>query len=307
MPTSVSVLLPSPSLTSEAALRVMLNNSVVSKHSKRAYSKAFDDFLALAGRTGQPISRALLMEYRALMIDQGLSASTINVRLSGIRKLVKEARESGLIDPMVAERITTVSGVPGQGLRLGHWLSEEQTRQLLAVPDRTRLKGKRDFAILSVLANCALRREELAGLDLARIQLREGRCVIADLVGKRGRVRTVALPGTAKAAVDEWTTAAGITSGPLLRRLSKSGHILPGKRLSAWAVWDVVVTSARAIGIEDFGPHDARRYAESRIMPNRNLSPQDVGWPGIISRESIRHNRADHRLLKNPRSLSSGW
>jgi hypothetical protein len=37
-------------------------------------------------------------------------------------------------------------------MRLGNWLTEEQTRELLAVPDRTRLKVKRDFAILSALA-----------------------------------------------------------------------------------------------------------------------------------------------------------
>jgi integrase len=44
----------------------------------------------------------------------------------------------------------------------------------------------------------------------------------------------------------------------LLRRLSKSDRLLPGK-FSGWAVWDVVVTSAQAIGIEHFGAHDMRR------------------------------------------------
>jgi integrase len=45
----------------------------------------------------------------------------------------------------------------------------------------------------------------------------------------------------------------------VFRRLTKSGRVLPGEGLGVWAIWDVVVTSAKAIGIEGFGPHDARR------------------------------------------------
>jgi hypothetical protein len=74
-------------------------------------------------QTGRPVSRVLLMEYRAQMIDQGLSASTINVRLSAIPKLVSEARENNLLDPAKAARILTVPGVPTRGVRLGHWLT----------------------------------------------------------------------------------------------------------------------------------------------------------------------------------------
>jgi integrase len=242
-----------------AALRIMLTNSVPSGHTRRAYAKAFDDLLELTIRTGQPISRLLFLEYRAEMVDAGLGSSTINVRLSGVRKLVNEARENGLVDPSDAERIVSVANVPAQGVRLGHWLTVEQTRDLLDVPDRSRLKGKRDHAILSVLMQSALRREESAQLDMSRIQMREGRWVLADIRGKRGRIRTVALPAGAKAAIDEWTLAAGITSGPVFRRLTKSGRVLPGEGLGVWAIWDVVVTSAKAIGIEGFGPHDARR------------------------------------------------
>jgi integrase len=237
----------------------MLTNSVPSGHTRRAYAKAFDDLLELTIRTGQPISRLLFLEYRAEMVDAGLGSSTINVRLSGVRKLVNEARENGLVDPADAERIVSVANVPAQGVRLGHWLTVEQTKDLLDVPDRSRLKGKRDHAILSVLIQSALRREESAQLDMSRIQMREGRWVLADIRGKRGRIRTVALPAGAKAAIDEWTRAAGIASGHVFRRLTKNGRVLPGKGLGVWGIWDVVVTSAKAIGIEGFGPHDARR------------------------------------------------
>lgn len=244
---------------SAAALRTMLTTSVVSEHTRRAYGKAFDDIVALSMRTGEPISRQLLHLYRAEMVEAGLGSSTINVRLSSVRKLVHEARENGLVDPSDAARIVSVTNVPAEGVRLGRWLTIEQTRRLLAVSDRSRLKGKRDHAILVILAESALRREEAAHLKMSHVQMREGRWVLADIRGKRGRVRTVALPTSAKAALDEWTQAAGITSGPVFRRLTKNGKVLPGRGLGVWAIWDVVVSSARAIGIEGFGPHDARR------------------------------------------------
>ena len=238
------------------ALRKMLANSVVSRHTKRAYLTAFDDLIEAAA--GRPISRMILMEYRASMIAECLSAATINQRLCGIRKLVNEARENGLIDPAEAVRITSVPGVPQNGVRLGTWLTTEETQCLLATVDRTELIGKRNFAILSTLCHCGLRREETAALDMRLIQRREGRWVIADLIGKRGRVRTVPIPAAAKDALHEWTSTAGITSGPIWRAMRKGGAIT-GLGLSAWAIWDVVVTAAKAAGISHLGPHDLRR------------------------------------------------
>jgi integrase len=251
---SGSPVAPCPS--SLATLRTMLCNSVVSVHTRRAYAKAFDDIFTLA--SGRPISRALLYEYRASMLEDGLSAATVNQRLCAIRKLVDEARENGLLDPAEAVRISSVPGVPQSGVRLGHWLGEEESRRLLAVPDRARLIGKRDFAILSALVHCALRREEIAHVDVSRLQEREGRWVFVDIVGKRRRRRTVPVPIAAKQALDEWTTAAGITSGPVFRRMRKGGTITAFP-LSVWSVWDVVVRSAKAAGIKDLAPHDLRR------------------------------------------------
>ena len=80
------------------------------------------------------------------------------------------------------------------GANAGNWLTRDQAKELLTVPDRSTLKGKRDYVILSLLVGCALRRQELASLDIESIQMREGRWVVADLRGKGGRVRTVAIP-----------------------------------------------------------------------------------------------------------------
>jgi site-specific recombinase XerD len=111
------------------------------------------------------------MEYRASM--ETLAPSTINVRLSAVRKLVAEARRNGLIGVEDAASLSEVPNIRQKGARLGNWLTREQAKELLGVPDRSTLKGKRDYVLLVLLVGCALRRQELATLDVDTIQLRE--------------------------------------------------------------------------------------------------------------------------------------
>ena len=139
-----------------------------------------------------------------------------------------------------------------------NWLTQEQAKELLTVPDRSRIKGKRDYAILALLVGCALRRQEPASLDVDGIEMREGRWVLPDLCGKDGRVRTIAIPLWVKHGIDAWMIAAKIEDGRLLRPLSKSGKLI-GDELGNWAIWSVVERCAKEIGIEHFGAHDLRR------------------------------------------------
>ena len=85
----------------------------------------------------------------------GLAPSTVNVRLSAIRKLVSEARKNGMLSAEDAANLTDIPNIRQKGTRLGNWLTKEQARELLAVPDRLTTKGKRDYAILALLIGCA--------------------------------------------------------------------------------------------------------------------------------------------------------
>ncbi|HTF66430.1 MAG TPA: site-specific integrase [Edaphobacter sp.] len=244
-------------------LRQMVLDSVQSIHSKRNYAKALDDLFAFCA--SQPLSRGLLMEYRTTM--DHLAPSTINVRMSAVRKLIGEARRNGLIGLEEAANLTDIPNVRQQGTRLGNWLTREQAKELLAIPDSSTLKGKRDYVIIALLVGCALRRRELASLKIEDIQLREGRWVIIDLRGKGGRIRTVAVPIWIKQGIDAWKTEAQIEDGRLLRPLSKSGKIL-GDELGDWAIWSVVEQSSKQIGIEHFGAHDLRRTCAKLCRKN---------------------------------------
>ena len=114
----------------QAILRQMVLDSVPSIHSKRNYAKALDDLFAFCA--SRPLSRALLMEYRTTM--DHLSPSTINVRLSAIRKLVDEARQNGMIGLEEAANLNDIPNVPQKGTRLGNWLTREQPRNSWRCP-----------------------------------------------------------------------------------------------------------------------------------------------------------------------------
>ena len=235
-------------------LRKLVLDAVQSPHTRRNYLKALDDLFQFCA--SRPLSRALLMEWKAGM--EPLSPSTINVRLSAVRKMVTEAKRNGMIGHEEAANLTDIPNIRQKGTRLGNWLTREQAKELLAVPDRSTLKGKRDYVILALLVGCALRRNELAELEVETIQQREGRWVLADLEGKGRRVRTVAIPIWVKKGIDAWREAAAIEKGRLLLRIGKGGKIR-GETLSDWAIWSVVEQASKQIGIERFGAHDLRR------------------------------------------------
>ena len=195
------------------------------------------------------------------------AASTLNVRLSAIRKLVGEAQRIGILDAEQAAKMTDVPNLRQQGTRLGNWLTRDQAKELLSVPDRSTIKGTRDYCVLPLLVGCALRRRELSALAIEDIQLRDGRWVIVDLVGKGGRVRTVAIQVWVKNAINTSQTAAEIEDGRLLRPLSKAGKLI-GDELGDWAIWSVVEQCAKEIGIEHFGAHDLRRTCAKLCRKN---------------------------------------
>ena len=239
-------------------LTALALDGLVSPHSRRAYDYALKHFRAwCALQSPNGFDKASVQRYRVSLEAAGLSPSTINVRLSAIRKLVREADDNGLCPPDYAAAIGRVKGAPRRGIRTGNWLDRAQAEQLLALPDGKTLRGKRNQALLAILIGCGLRREELATLEVRSIEQRDSRWVLLDLVGKGKRVRTVPMPAWTKTAIDRWTAAAGIASGRLLRPVNKGGRIT-GQGMTAQAIFEIVVGYGRKLGLE-IAPHDLRR------------------------------------------------
>ena len=85
--------------------------------------------------------------------------------------------------------------------------------------------------------------------------------MFVDVVDKGKRIRTVPIPPFVKVAVDAWTAAAGLSEGPLFRRVRRRKY--PEKTpeaLSERMIWHIVMKYARKTGLGDkLGPHDLRR------------------------------------------------
>lgn len=158
---------------------------MTSKNSKRAYEKALDDFMVWYQEVGTPgLNKALVQRYKTILQESGLAPSSINLRMSAIRKLSQEAADNGFMNQTLANGVARVKGVKQQGVRAGNWLMKDQAQDLINSPDTSTLKGLRDRAILAVMIGAGLRRSEVAFLTLEKIQQRESRWVIIDIVGK---------------------------------------------------------------------------------------------------------------------------
>ena len=198
------------------------------------------------------------LRYRTYLETRQLASGTINLRLGAVRSLVYEAADCGLLSSDLAAGIRRVKGVKKLGVRLGNWLTAEQSQELWQAPDNQRMKAKRDRALLDLLLASGLRRHEAVSLRLDHLQQREDQCAIADLLGKGGHIRTVPIPGWVIAELNEWLKAADIKRRRIFRKVNKTGHIW-GDSMTEKAVWHVVKECAKRIGVAKLAPHDLRR------------------------------------------------
>jgi len=84
------------------------------------------------------------------------------------------------------------------------------------------------------------------------------------------------MPTWVKVAIDGWASAAGITDGPVFRSVNRGGKVRESA-LSEKVVWQLIHPYAEAAGVAGIAPHDCRRYAEYRIMPNQCTKPAAAG------------------------------
>src|ERR1019366_6553232 len=250
-------------------LKALVLDSVSSPITRRVYNLGLDEFIAWFTEEPRPagFTKATVTAWRVALEARKLGPISINVRITAVRKLPVEAAANGLLAPELAAGIARIKGVRAYGVRVGNCLSLSQSQALLNAPDVRTKKGLRDRAMFATLLGCGLRRSELTNLTIKHIQQRDNRWCIIDLVGKHGRVRTIPMPAWVKNAIDAWTSVAGVTEGRLFRPVNRGDQIC-GERMSEKVVWQMLKTYIVGAGLPDIAPHDLRRYAESRTMPN---------------------------------------
>ncbi len=111
---------------------------------------------------GHGEANGLLLLFRAHMVDEGLTPSTINRRLSAVKSAVKLGRTLGL-----TTWVPEVDGLKCQSYRdtTGPGLSGTKS-MLLTARGQNAIAAARDAVIIRLFFDLALRRAEVVGMDV---------------------------------------------------------------------------------------------------------------------------------------------
>lgn len=224
---------------------------------------------------GRSVANQTLLRWKGAMKQEGLAASTINLRLAAARFLVSIARIGGLIEWSVE-----ISGVKAKPYRdmTGPGLDAINVMIKEATP--------RDKAILMLLYTAALRKHEICSLDLEHYDS-PGHRLYVKRKGRQDR-EWVALPGQAEMALDEWLEIRGDAPGPLFTSRT-------GRRLEGTAMWRIVKRYD-----ETTSPHRIRHTATTDALEATNGDVSaTAAWradSNVNTAQIYNDNRANNQL-----------
>jgi site-specific recombinase XerD len=146
-----------------------------------------------------------------------------------------------------------------------------QVQRLLGSCDRRTAAGRRDFAIMTVLARLGLRAGEVAGLELDDLDWRAGEIVVR---GKGRRSERLPLPADVGEAI-----AAYLRQG---RPASAQGRAVfvrvkaPHRALTTGGITQVVVSAGRRAGLGQIHAHRLRHSAATAML-RAGSSLEEIG------------------------------
>jgi integrase/recombinase XerC len=100
--------------------------------------------------------------YQSLLIEAGYTPNTINIRLASVKALVKYAYKFELCLFILDD----VKILTPEVYRDTNGISKDSYSKILKLPDTNTISGKRDYAILRLLWDNALRRSEISNLNI---------------------------------------------------------------------------------------------------------------------------------------------
>jgi integrase len=243
----------------------------VRANTQRAYGGGwadFADFCAGIGTRPEAADDTTVVRYLQSLKARGLKLATIQARRAAVSARFggRQNRDNPALRPAVAK---IMQGIANQLAKRGKAKPEQARAVMLdelrsmcaALPDT--LAGKRDRAILTVGFFCAMRRSEIAGLDVRDVVFSADTVQVTITASKTSNVTEsdivtipVLLHDAAvcpSAALRAWLSAAGIDTGAMFVRVDRWGHA--GRaRLADKHVDTVVKRAARAarLGRSDY-------------------------------------------------------
>jgi site-specific recombinase XerD len=203
------------------------------------------------------ISRADVIRIVLSMRDSlGYKPASINHTLSAIRGVLREAYHLGQISADDMQRAISVKNVKYSFEAAGRDLSQGELHALLlACYSDNRKIGTRDAAMIALMYQGGLRREEVVHLQREEVYLAQQQLKVT---GKGTKQRTIFLSGGTQNALNDWLEIRGMTPGPLFCPIRKGGKMAL-QTMTTQAVYYILKTRGKQAGVSHFSPHDIRR------------------------------------------------
>lgn len=267
-----------------------------SAQTRRAYKNDLKAFMAFTGivkpEEFRAVTRSHILAWRTELERQKLAGATIRRKLAALASLFEYLCDCNSVtsNPVKGVRRPKVDSYEGKTPALG----DAQVRKLLDAPPSDSLKGKRDRAILSVLAYHALRREELTKLLVKDFNQERRGVPHLRVQGKGAKLRYIPTHPNTLRLVAEYLEAAGHgqeMEGPLFRPIisprtgSTASALTPGGIYNA-----VVIPYMKQVGIhgENMGPHALRATAATSALEHNADIAKVQEWLGHSSISTTR-------------------
>jgi integrase len=207
--------------------------------------------LALEGLSAADVSWFLAGECPKRGVDSAIGVVT------ALRCLLRYLYVRGLISAPLEWAVPGVADLRDRSLPRG--LEPAAIARLLASCDRRRTVGRRDYAILLLLARLGLRAREVAALELEDVDWRRGEILVR---GKGGRQDRLPLPGDVGEAIVSY----------LRRRPRQESRALfvrvvaPSGALERSAVSGIVRSACTRAGLPRVGAHRLRHTTATEML-----------------------------------------
>jgi integrase/recombinase XerD len=283
----------------EGSLRAVLQVSGVPRADAPETILNFPWHTAIDFETATRVRTALDAKYRPHSVARHLSA-VVGV-LTVAMKLGLYSRETlhGLRERGGPLRAPNTADEPPAG----RMLSPLEVVNAIDAAERAPRKNaphrssRRDIAILALAAFTGLRRFEIAGLNLADVDLISQKVTVQ---GKGARVRIVTLPEGARKPIEEYLIDRSDVPGPLFwRGVRGGGRLIPGHGISPTAVYNVIIHACTQLDTRAT-PHDFRRtYASTLIDQNMDLvTVRDLMGHRSVDTTTRYDRRGDERMRR---------
>ncbi len=256
-----------------------------SPHTITSYRDTFRLLLVhIADSTGRQVSRLTLDDFgpetilrflECLEQQRGNSVRTRNARLAAIRSFFAYVASQEPAAAALAQRILHVPFKKTLGRVVGY-LTKDEVQAILAQPDRTTPKGRRDYLVLALLYDTGARIQEV--LNLCPADFRLDRLPLVRITGKGRKQRIVPLlPATAtlvRTYIEE--THRSATD---MERLVRNSRGAPLTRSGAAFVLDryrrLAVGDTQTLGRKGISPHSFRHTKAMHLL-QAGISPVTI-------------------------------